>query len=45
MFSAMTSAIFAVGLDPQKLLESIGLIGLVIVIFAESGIVIGFVRP
>jgi len=45
MFSAMTSAIFAVGLDPQKLLESIGLIGLFIVIFAESGILIGFFLP
>jgi len=45
MFSAMTSAIFAVGLDPQKLLESIGLIGLFIVIFSESGILIGFFLP
>jgi len=45
MFSAMTNAIFAVGLDPQKLLESIGLIGLFLVIFAESGILIGFFLP
>ena len=45
MFSAMTNAIFAVGLDPQKLLESVGLIGLFIVIFAESGILIGFFLP
>ncbi len=45
MFPAMTNAIFAVGIDPQKLLESIGLIGLFIVIFAESGILIGFFLP
>lgn len=45
MFSHVTSAIFAVGLDPQKLLESIGLIGLFVVIFAESGILIGFFLP
>lgn len=45
MFSALTSVIFAVGIDPQKLLESIGLIGLFVVIFAESGILIGFFLP
>lgn len=45
MFSALTSAVLAVGIDPQKLLESVGLIGLFIVIFAESGILIGFFLP
>jgi membrane-associated protein len=45
MFSAMTNAVFAVGIDPQKLLESVGLIGLFIVVFAESGILIGFFLP
>ena len=45
MFSTMLSAILAVGLDPQKLVMSIGLIGLFLVIFAESGIMIGFFLP
>jgi membrane-associated protein len=45
MFSAITSAVLAVGIDPQKLLESVGLIGLFIVVFAESGILIGFFLP
>lgn len=35
----------AVGIDPQKLIQSIGLIGLFAVIFAESGIMIGFFLP
>ena len=45
MFSAITSAVLAVGIDPQKLLESVGLIGLFMVVFAESGILIGFFLP
>jgi membrane-associated protein len=45
MFSALNTAVFAVGLDPQKLLESVGLIGLFLVVFAESGILIGFFLP
>lgn len=45
MFSTVLSAVFAVGLDPQKLLESVGLIGLFVIVFAESGILIGFFLP
>jgi membrane-associated protein len=45
MHSPLLSVIFAVGIDPQKLLESVGLLGLWAVIFAESGIMIGFFLP
>jgi membrane-associated protein len=45
MASSVLSAVFAVGLDPQKLLESLGLIGLFVIVFAESGILIGFFLP
>lgn len=45
MFSTTLSAILAVGPDPQKLVMSVGLIGLFLVIFAESGIMIGFFLP
>ena len=45
MSSHLLSTILAVGLDPQKLVQSIGLIGLYLVIFAESGILIGFFLP
>jgi membrane-associated protein len=39
------SAIYAVGIDPQKLINTVGLIGLFAVIFAESGVMIGFFLP
>lgn len=42
---ALYSSILAVGIDPKKLLESVGLIGLFAVIFAESGIMVGFFLP
>ena len=45
MSSNVLGAVFAVGLDPQKLLEQVGLIGLFLIIFAESGILIGFFLP
>jgi membrane-associated protein len=45
MHSQLFAAIFAVGIDPQRLILSIGLIGLFLVIFAESGIMIGFFLP
>ena len=45
MHSQLFAAIFAVGIDPQKLIESVGLIGLFLVIFAESGIMVGFFLP
>jgi membrane-associated protein len=41
----MHATLLAVGLDPQKLIESVGLIGLWLVIFAESGILLGFFLP
>ena len=45
MTNHLFGSIFAVGIDPQKLLQSIGLIGLFAVIFAESGIMFGFFLP
>ena len=45
MSSHLLGVVLAVGLDPQKLLESVGLIGLFVIIFAESGILIGFFLP
>jgi membrane-associated protein len=45
MRNAMLSAIFAIGIDPQKLLQTVGLIGLFAIVFAESGIMIGFFLP
>ncbi|CAB4323019.1 MAG: DedA family protein [Actinobacteria bacterium] len=41
----LLSVVLAIGPDPQKLVQSIGLIGLFLVIFAESGILIGFFLP
>ena len=35
----------ALGLDPEKLLNKYGLIGLAIILFAESGLLIGFFLP
>jgi membrane-associated protein len=39
--------IFAVGgfVDPEKLIETVGLIGIFCIIFAESGLLIGFFLP
>lgn len=45
MRDAIYSAIFAVGIDPEKLIRSVGFIGLLAVIFAESGIMLGFFLP
>ncbi len=39
------SAIYAVGIDPKNLINTVGLIGLFAVIFAESGVMIGFFLP
>ncbi len=41
----MLSVVLAIGIDPEKLLQTVGLIGLFAVIFAESGIMIGFFLP
>ena len=35
----------ALGLDPKKLIDSFGLIGLGIIVFAESGLLVGFFLP
>ena len=35
----------ALGLDPAKLINKYGLIGLFVIIFAESGLLIGFFLP
>lgn len=35
----------ALGLDPEKLLDKFGLIGLFLIVFAESGLLIGFFLP
>ena len=45
MFSHVLGAIFALGPDPQKIVQSVGLIGLLVIVFAESGILIGFFLP
>ena len=37
--------IAVLGLDPKKLIESFGLIGLALIVFAESGLLIGFFLP
>ena len=41
----MNAVVAALGIDPVKLLSSVGTIGLFLVIFAESGIMIGFFLP
>ena len=43
----MLSAVLASGgmLDPQHLIETVGLIGIFAIIFAESGLLIGFFLP
>jgi membrane-associated protein len=35
----------ALGIDPEKLIEAVGLIGVWVVVFAESGLLIGFFLP
>ena len=39
------AALAALGLDPEKLINKYGLIGLALIIFAESGLLIGFFLP
>jgi membrane-associated protein len=45
MLTPSLHPLLAVGIDPQRLIESVGLIGLWLVVFAESGIMIGFFLP
>lgn len=35
----------ALGIDPEKLIEAVGLIGIWLVVFAESGLLVGFFLP
>jgi membrane-associated protein len=37
--------LWAVGIDPERLIRSVGFIGLLAVVFAESGIMLGFFLP
>jgi membrane-associated protein len=37
--------VLAVGIDPERLIRSVGFIGLLAVVFAESGIMLGFFLP
>ncbi len=39
------AALAALGLDPEKLINKYGLIGLALIIFAESGLLVGFFLP
>ena len=41
----MRAQLFAIGLDPQKLIASFGLIGIFLIVFAESGLLVGFFLP
>lgn len=41
----LSEALAAVGIDPDQLIRSVGLFGLFAVVFAESGLFIGFFLP
>jgi membrane-associated protein len=41
----VTLSMLAIGLDPEKLINRFGLIGLVLIVFAETGLLIGFFLP
>ena len=43
--STTHSAIAAIGIDPNRLIRSVGTLGLFAVVFAESGILLGFFLP
>ena len=43
--SHFSTLLAAVGIDPNQLLRSVGLFGLFLVVFAESGLFIGFFLP
>jgi membrane-associated protein len=45
MHAHLLSVIFAIGPDPQKFVQTLGFWFLLLVIFAESGILIGFFLP
>ncbi len=39
------ASVFALGLDPEKLINRWGLVGIAIIVFAESGLLVGFFLP
>ena len=43
--STTHSVIAAIGIDPNRLIRSVGTLGLFAVVFAESGILLGFFLP
>nr|MBA2738343.1 DedA family protein [Nocardioidaceae bacterium] len=43
--AAVTTALGPSWLDPESLIQSFGLLGIVLVVFAESGLLIGFFLP
>jgi membrane-associated protein len=45
MLSSIATTIAVLGLDPEKLLTKYGLIGLGLIVFAETGLLIGFFLP
>jgi membrane-associated protein len=45
VLSALVPTVLAVGIDPKRLIEGVGLLGLWLVVFAESGIMVGFFLP
>lgn len=45
MTSARLASLAAVGIDPNQLIRSVGLFGLLAIVFAESGLFIGFFLP
>lgn len=42
---SILASVFALGLDPEKLISRWGLVGIAIIVFAESGLLIGFFLP
>lgn len=45
MIGVSTTLVGLLGLEPEKLLNRFGLIGLILIVFAESGLLIGFFLP
>ena len=45
MFLSTFTMIAALGLDPEKLINKYGLIGIALIVFAETGLLIGFFLP
>ncbi len=45
MTSALTAFLAASLLDPQHLIDTVGLIGILVIVFAECGLLVGFFLP